>query len=90
MSNTINLRDQPALRNMERIMFCQAIREIGVGKIEGLEKRHHAFLLPVTSEEGTNYNEIDWEFVLFGATQYQMNELLECFVHKPKVPAKRK
>jgi len=80
MGNKINLRQQLPMQNMERILFCQAIKEIGVGKIEQLHKEHHVFLMPIQSGEGTSYHEIDWEFVLFEATSHQMNKLLECFM----------
>ena len=88
--SSINLRQQLPIQNIERIMFCQSIKEIGVEKIESLNRKHEPFLLHMVSEEGVEYNEIDWEFILFEATSYQMGELLDNFIAKPKKPAKHR
>ena len=90
MSNETNLRKQTPMQNMERIMFCQAIKEIGVEKIEALNRKHEPFLLPCEDEENGIYNVIDWEFILFEATSHQMNTLLSNFTAKPKEPAKHR
>ena len=85
MSNTINLRNQTPMQNINRILFCQSLKEIGVEKIEALNRKHEVFLLPCEDEENGTYNVIDWEFVLFEATHYQMADLLSHFERKAKV-----
>lgn len=84
----INLRTQLPLQNMERILFCQAIKEIGVEKIQQLTAEHQVFLMPAYDADENEYNEIDWQFVLFEATSHQMNKLMECFLPKKPEPSR--
>lgn len=81
---TIDLRKQHPVQLVDRMLFCQSLKEIGVEKIEALGEKYDVFLLPVEDEETGLYNVIDWEFVLFEATSHQMKTLLDNFVLRPK------
>ena len=81
----INLRKQHPLQLVERLLFCQSIKEIGIEKILMLNKPQQVFLTEVIVDDKSTY-EIDWEFIIFEATSFQMNSLLACFTQKPVVP----
>jgi len=81
----INLRKLHPMQIVERALFAQSLKEIGVEKLVQLDKVHHVFLVTYVDDAGNpTEQEIDWEFVLFEATSYQMNQLLNCFIPKPK------
>lgn len=80
----INFRTQSPPQLAERMFCIQYVKEIGVGKIEALGEKYKHFLQPIVEDEGTAYNEIDWEFCLFEATFHQFDMLLENFIAKPK------
>ena len=68
-----------------RMVACHMIKEIGAEKIrQGDQEIADTFLLPVANEEGKEYDDIDWEFVLFQATDFQLNKLFAQFERKPK------
>lgn len=76
----INLRTLHPIQMVGRAQCHQAIREIGAEKIFKSKKENHVFLLEY--DDGTH--EIDWEFCLFEATDYQLEKLLEGFLSIPK------
>ena len=84
MSLEINLRTQHPLQNQHRCLFLQSIKEIGVDRILALDPKFHIFLSPMTDDQGNDYHEIDWEFVIFSCTSHQMTQLMANFVGRPK------
>lgn len=68
----------------ERMLACHILREIGPEKIrKGNQDYANLFLITVAEEEITK-EEIDWEFVLFNATNFQIDNLLNQFEKKKK------
>lgn len=61
-----------------RTKVCQLIKEIGADNIIALGEDGYAFLIQHQDEDGV-YHEIDWEFILFDATEFQLNKLINRF-----------
>lgn len=70
-----------------RVVACDIIKSIGSEKIQKIpdNKLREVFLLPVVDENGGEGFEIDWEFIIFEATEYQIGKLLDWFI-----PVKKK
>lgn len=84
MSKYIDLTKQLPIQNIERILACQKIREIGPEKIKQLDRKHEPFLIECIGDNNLVYDIIDWEFAIFQATNHQLAELLTQFVRVPK------
>jgi hypothetical protein len=72
-----------------KMVACYMLQEIGVENLEKLpdEKLKELFLKPIEEEEDGKFvekNEIDWEFVLFRATNFQLSEVFGNFQPKEK------
>jgi len=82
----INWKSKSPIELANRMVACDIIRTISSSKIQDIddEKLRKAFLLPYEDDEGNKYSEIDWEFVLFYATEYQIGSLLEKFQPRQK------
>lgn len=61
-----------------RTKVCQLIKEIGEDNIIALGEDGYDFLIRHEDVEGA-YHEIDWEFILFDATEFQLNKLINRF-----------
>lgn len=79
-------KNKSPLDMANRVVSCSIIRSIGAEKVSMIkdEKIKNSFLLPCINDEGKEYFEIDWEFVLFDATEHQIGLLLDNFQPKQK------
>ena len=72
-----------------KMVVCYMLQEIGVENLEKLpdEELKELFLKPIEEEENGKFvekNEIDWEFVLFRATNFQLSQVFGNFQPKEK------
>jgi hypothetical protein len=80
----INWKQKGPIELANRMVACDMIREVGAVNISKIkdERLANEFLVEYENEEGKSFFEIDWKFVLFGATEHQIGKLLDMF--KPK------
>lgn len=77
-----NLRTLIPLQLIGKCIALQNLREIGADKIREIKDgKFNVFTFEI--EDGTF--EIDWEFAIFEATEYQFSSLFDCFNSKPVV-----
>lgn len=80
----INLRTLSPMQIVQRGIFCQIAREIGANQIMMTDAKNHVFVIEYNGDTEEPEYEVDYEFILFKATQYQMERLLACFQPKQK------
>lgn len=74
-----NFRKEVPVAIVNRVLCMQAIKEIGADKIHALGKKYFPFLLIYED----NSMDIDWEFALFEATEFQLSNLIDNFQARP-------
>lgn len=82
----INWKQKSPIEMANRIVACDILRSIGAEKIAMIkdEKLKNVFLLPCIDDNDKEYFEIDWKFVIFEMTDYQMGKLMDNFQPKQK------
>ena len=78
-----NFRKELPVTIVNRVLCMQAIKEIGADQIHASGEKSSLFL--VQYEDGINdvHYDIDWEFALFEATEFQLSSLIDNFQAKP-------
>jgi len=74
------------LEMANRIVACDILRSIGPQKINMIEdeKIKNPFLVFVLNDKNEEIPEIDWEFVIFEATEFQIGKVIGEFQPKRK------
>ena len=82
----INWKQKSPMDMANRIVACDILRSIGPEKIAMIKDDvlKNSFLLPCVDDKDKEYFEIDWKFVIFEMTDYQMGKLMENFQPKEK------
>lgn len=77
----INWKQKSPIEMANRIVAADIVRSITANKIAGIkdEKLRDLFLLPLVDEEGEEYYDVDWHFVIFEATDHQIGKLIYSF-----------
>lgn len=74
-----NFRKELPVSIVNRVLCMQAIKEIGADKIHLLGEKYSIFIVKYDDDTF----DIDWEFALFEATEFQLSSLIDNFQAKP-------
>ena len=74
----VNWRELSPGAMAERSVFNYLIREAGV-QVVLLTKLKNHFLRPMADDNGEEFWEIDWEYILFKATEHQRTQFAEFY-----------
>lgn len=78
-----NFRKELPVAIVNRVLCMQAIKEIGADKIHALGEKYSMFLVQYEDGISDVHYDIDWEFALFEATEFQLSSLIDNFQAKP-------